>query len=83
LMEARRDVWSKCVREVNRCQNLMEDLSKNPSATKKEAVQQQMLKLADMVKFETEFSATASECLRSRNANWAQRLVAQAGAQSI
>jgi hypothetical protein len=77
LMEARRDIWSKCTREVNRCKNLMEENSKSPSATKREAVHQQMLKLADMVKFEAEFSATACECLRTRNEQWAQRLAAQ------
>lgn len=80
LMEARRDVWSKCVREVNLCQNLMEEMSKNPSATKKEAIRQQMLKLRDMVKFEAEFSVTASECLRSRPQQWAQRLASEAQA---
>jgi hypothetical protein len=80
LMEARRDVWSKCAREVNRCQNLMDELNKNPTASKREEVQQQMLKLREMVKRESEFSATACDCLRSRNEHWAQRiaLVAQA-----
>lgn len=80
LMEARRDVWSRCVREVNRCQNLMEEMSKSPSATKKEAVRQQVLKLREMVKFEAEFSATASECLQSRPQKWAQRLASEAQA---
>jgi len=78
LMEARRDVWSKCVREVNRCQNFMDELSKNPTATKKEAVRQQMLKLGEMAKFKAEFSATACECLRSRKEQWAQRLASEA-----
>ena len=77
LMEARRDVWSKCVREVNHCQNLMNEMSTSPSATKKEAVRQQMLKLREMIKFEAEFSATACECLRSRKEQWAQRLVSE------
>jgi uncharacterized protein (TIGR02646 family) len=78
LMEARRDIWSKCEREVNRCQNLMEEMSTSPSATKKEAVRQQMLKLRGMVKFEAEFSSTASECLLNRKEKWAQRLAAEA-----
>ena len=78
LMEARRDVWSKCTREVNRCQNLMEELLKNPSAAKKEAVTQQILKLREMVQFRAEFSATACECLRSRPEQWAQRLASEA-----
>lgn len=77
LMEARRAIWSKCVREVNHCQNLMNKMSTSPSATKKEAVRQQMLKLRDTVKFEAEFSATACECLRSRKEQWAQRLVSE------
>ena len=78
LMEARRDVWAKCVREVNLCQNLMGELARNYSATKKEEVRQQMKKLREMVQFEAEFSATASDCLRSRNEVWAHRIVAEA-----
>jgi hypothetical protein len=78
LMEARRDVWSRCVREVNLCQNLMDELSKSPSATKKEAVRQQMLKLVAMAGFSAEFSATAMECLRSRSEHWAQRIASEA-----
>jgi hypothetical protein len=78
LMEARRDIWSRCAREVNRCQNLMEEQANNPTATKREAVRQQMLKLKEMVEFKAEFSMTASECLRSRPQQWAQRLAAAA-----
>lgn len=74
LMEARRDIWSKCAREVNRCQNLMEEMAQSPTATKKQAVRDQMLRLREMVKFEAEFSTTACECLRSRPQQWAQRL---------
>ncbi len=80
LMEARRDVWSKCARQVNHCQILMDENSRNPTATKKEAVRQQMLKLYDMVRFEAEFSATACECLRNRKEQWAQRLASAAQA---
>jgi len=58
----------------------MEDVASHPTATKKEAVRQQMLKLRDMVKFEAEFSATAAECLRSRPQQWAQRLAVDAQA---
>lgn len=81
LMEARRDVWSKCSREINLCQNLMNEMDKNPSAAKREAIRQQMLKLREMVSTEAEFSTTACECLRTRKEQWAQRLVvvAQAG----
>jgi len=80
LMEARRDVWSRCVREVNYCQNLMAEMSSSPSATKREAVKQQILKLRKLVNFDAEFSATASECLRCRPEQWAQRLASQAQA---
>jgi hypothetical protein len=74
LVEGRRDTWSRCAREVNLCQNLMDELDKNPSATKREAVRQQIMKLHEMVKFEAEFSATACDCLRTRSEEWAQRL---------
>ena len=80
LVEARRDVWSRCVREVNYCQNLMAEMSSSPSATKREAVKQQILKLRKLVNFDAEFSATASECLRCRPEQWAQRLASQAQA---
>jgi uncharacterized protein (TIGR02646 family) len=78
LMEARRDVWSQCAREVNLCQRLMNELSQHPSATKKEEVRQQMLKLKEMASFQAEFSAAACECLRTRSEQWAQRLAAVA-----
>jgi hypothetical protein len=80
LMEARRDIWSRCVREVNLCQNLMNEVSKSPSATKREAVRQQLLKLVEMASFGAEFSAAANECLRSRSENWAQRIASEAQA---
>ena len=76
LMEARRDVWSKCSREINLCQNLMNEVSANPTAAKREAVKQQMLKLYEMTRAEAEFSTTAAECLRTRKEQWAQRLAA-------
>jgi len=74
LMEARRDVWVRCSREVNRCQQLMTELSTTPSATAREAVRQQILKLHEMVVFGAEFSAAACDCLRTRREQWAQRL---------
>lgn len=78
LMEGRRDVWSRCIRGVNLCQNLMVELGRSPTATKKEKVEQQMQTLRDMAKFEAEFSATACECLLSRDERWARRLAAEA-----
>jgi uncharacterized protein (TIGR02646 family) len=76
LMEARRDVWSKCNRLVNYCQNLMEDNLKYPTATKRQAIRDQMLRLKEMVSFSAEFSSAASECLRNRPEPWAQRIAA-------
>ncbi len=76
LKEARRDVWTKCIREVNLCQNLMKKMDVQPSASKREAVRQQMMKLREMLKSEAEFSSTAAECLRTRPEQWAQRLAA-------
>jgi hypothetical protein len=74
LMEARRDIWSRCVREVNCCQVLMAELSKSPSATKRALVREQMRKLQEMVLPDAEFSVVASECLRNRTEQWAQRI---------
>jgi uncharacterized protein (TIGR02646 family) len=76
LVEARRDVWSKCAREVDRCSGLMAEHQKAASATKKEAIRQQMLRLREMVSSDAEFSATASDCLRSRPELWARRIAA-------
>ncbi len=78
LMEARRDVWSRCARVVNYCQNLIDDNLKSPSATKKQAIREQMLQLKAMVGFDAEFSSAASECLRNRPEQWAQRLASAA-----
>jgi uncharacterized protein (TIGR02646 family) len=83
LMEARRDVWSKCVREVNRCRNLLEQQATSPSATKKEEIKQQILKLREMIAFQAEFSAVASDCLRSRSEGWAQRLASESVGAAI
>jgi hypothetical protein len=80
MMEARRNIWSTCVREVNLCRNLMNEVSKSPSATKREAVGQQMVKLVEMASFGAEFSATANERLRSRSENWAPRIATEAQA---
>ena len=80
LMEARRAVWSKCVREVNLCQNLLAQQNTAPSAANKERVRQQMLRLKEMAVAEAEFSSTACECLRTRAEQWAQRLGAAAQA---
>ena len=77
-MEARRDVWSRCARVVNYCQNLIDDNLKSPSATKKQAIREQMLQLKAMVGFDAEFSSAASECLRNRPEQWAQRLASAA-----
>lgn len=78
LMEARRDTWARCTREVNRCKNLMDEMATNPSATKREAIKQQMQKLYAMASTRAEFSAVACECLRSRPERWAQRLASEA-----
>lgn len=77
LMEARRDVWARCTREINRCKVLMEELSTAPTATKKEEFKHQIEKLLGMVRFDAEFSAVAGECLRTRNERWARRLASE------
>jgi hypothetical protein len=78
LMEARRDIWAKCTREVNKCQVLMDEQAKIPTATKREEVRQQIEKLLEMVKFDSEFSSVAGDCLRTRNERWARRLASEA-----
>jgi len=78
LMEARRDIWSKCAREVNRCQNLLNQQNRSPSATNRQAIKEQMMKIREMLAFRAEFSAVAIECLRSRSEQWAQRLASEA-----
>ncbi len=81
LRNGRRAVWAICALEVNKCQNLMAELSKYPSATTREQVRQQIQKLRTMVKFDAEFSSVACECLRSRkHMSWAHRLASEAQA---
>jgi hypothetical protein len=65
FVEARRDTWEKCELEINRCRNLLNDQSLNPTATNKQQLHAQMEKLREMGDFYSEFSAVANDCLRS------------------
>ena len=65
FVEARRDTWAKCELEINKCRNLLNDQSQNPTATNKQQIHAQMEKLREMGDFYSEFSAVANDCLRS------------------
>jgi uncharacterized protein (TIGR02646 family) len=65
FVEARRDVWLKCQREINLCQNFLKDEVDNPSATNRQRIRQQVNRLREMGAFYEEFSAVANDCLRS------------------
>lgn len=65
FVEARRDTWAKCELEINRCRNLLNDESQNPTATNRQKIRAQMEKLREMGDFYSEFSAVANDCLRA------------------
>lgn len=65
FVEARRDIWEKCEREINKCRNLLLEETGNPKATTRQKIRDQMEKLRAMGAFYSEFSAVANDCLRS------------------
>ena len=65
FVEARRDVWAKCEREINKCRNFLQLEANNPSATNRQKINAQMTQLREMGDFFSEFSAVANDCLRS------------------
>lgn len=65
FVEARRDVWARCQREINRCQHFLHDEVTSPSATNRQRIKQQVNTLREMGTFYSEFSAVANDCLRA------------------
>lgn len=65
FVEARRDTWDRCEREINLCRNLLQAEANAPSATNRQKIRTQMQLLRQMGDFYSEFSAAANDCLRS------------------
>ncbi len=65
FVEARRDTWARCELELNKCRNLLQAEATASSATNRQKIRDQMVKLREMGDFFSEFSAVANDCLRS------------------
>ncbi len=74
LVDARKEIWTLCVRRIWELQNLMDDYNKNPSVTLRERVKNKTNELRDMIKVEAELSSTAKACLQSSGIPWAIKL---------
>lgn len=78
FVEARRDVWAKCELEINKCRNYLLDEVRNPSATNRQRIREQVAKLREFGDFFSEFSAAANDCLRSCPEPFFQKLASPA-----
>lgn len=74
LVEARRDVWNRCRQKMAECENLLVEHSRQPSIKKKEQITAKFEALREMIRPSSVLSATACECLRTSNIEWAQRI---------
>jgi hypothetical protein len=77
LVEARRELWNLCRRTIAECENLIRDYNQQPSMRKKTEITAKIKTLRTMVEPSSVLSATAFECLRTSNIDWAQRIAAR------
>jgi uncharacterized protein (TIGR02646 family) len=74
LVEARRELWDRCRQRISECENLLLEYNRQPSIKKKAIITEKITRLRDMVKPSAVLSATAAECFRTSNIEWAQRI---------
>jgi hypothetical protein len=74
LVEARRQLWNHCRQKITECENLLLEYSKAPTVKKKEQIAARFEALRDLIRPSAPLSATACECLRTSNIDWAQRI---------
>jgi hypothetical protein len=77
LVEARRELWNLCRRTIAECENLIRNYNQQPSMKKKTEITDKLQILRAMVEPSSVLSATAFECLRTSNIDWAQRIAAR------
>lgn len=77
LVEARRELWNLCRRTIAECENLIREYNHQPSIKKKTEITARMETLRTLVEPSSVLSATAFECLRTSNIDWAQRIAAR------
>ena len=75
LKRARQRCWDECNRKINQALNLMGDLQKRPSASKKAKLKEKILELQKMVAYESQFSAVATTCVLSQGRDWLTKQV--------
>jgi hypothetical protein len=70
LVRARRTLWQNCELHVNRALNLFSELDAHQSVTRQTEFRNEIMRLREMVRKESEFSAVACICIRSAGRNW-------------
>jgi len=73
LVEARRDLWRRCRDRIAECQNLM---AQQATVARRERIRAKMSELRALIRPDAVLSATARECLRKSNIDWAKRIAA-------
>jgi len=75
LVRARRNHWKICERNINCVLNLLDEISRNESRSKKAELRCMLSFLREMVKKDAEFSAVACVCVRSTANDWLNNVV--------
>lgn len=70
LIRGRHACWEECDRRVNKVRNLMADLQKQVSDSKKAEVRLNICELRKMVSADAPFSAVVAACVRSQGVTW-------------
>jgi hypothetical protein len=75
LVSARKILWEKCNRKINRVLNLMKELQEMRSATKDAQMQEIIISLRNMVSQKEPFSSVALTCVQSQGISWLSKAV--------
>ncbi len=75
LVSARKTLWEKCNRKINRALNLMKELQEKRSTTKKAQVEEILIDLRNMASQKEPFSSVVTTCVRSQGIPWLSNAV--------
>jgi uncharacterized protein (TIGR02646 family) len=77
LVDGRKSLWASIILKIREIQNLINKNNINPSASNKVLIGAKLKELKNSASPQSEFSATASTCLRSSGLEWAWRIVSK------
>lgn len=75
LVQARKQVWFECDKEINTAVNLMKDIQRQRSVTKRTKLNSAVKKIKEMVYERAPFSSIATACLETQGIPWLTRMV--------